>query len=183
MLLLWAANFAPVGWAFCNGQLLAIAQNTALFSLLGTIFGGNGTTTFGLPDFRGRVPVGAGQGLGLSSYVLGQIGGTESITLTTAQMPMHNHSVSLSVTISASTAQAANSTPAANNSLAAMNDPSSGDSINAYGTSAPNTPLNTGATAAGPTTFAGQSQPHDNRQPYLAVNYIIALQGIFPSRG
>ena len=88
---LFAGNFAPRGWAFCNGQLLSIAQNTALFSILGTTYGGNGQTTFALPDLRGRVPVHAGQGPGLSNYDLGQQGGAESVTLTTAQMPAHTH--------------------------------------------------------------------------------------------
>jgi microcystin-dependent protein len=183
MILLWGCNFAPNGWAFCQGQLLAISQNAALFSLLGTTFGGNGTTNFGLPDFRGRIPVGAGQGPGLSTYVLGQPGGAESVTLNVNQIPAHLHPVSLSLTISVSNAAGSNSTPAANNSLAAMNDPDSGDAINGYGTGSPNTPINTGATASGNTGATGGSQPHTNIQPYLTVNYIIALAGIFPSRG
>lgn len=183
MILLWACNFAPNGWAFCQGQLLSISQNAALFSLLGTTYGGNGQTTFGLPDFRGRIPVGAGQGPGLGNYLIGQISGTENVTLTINQMPLHTHPVSLSVSVSVSNAAASNSTPAANNSLAAMNDPDSGDAINSYGTGTPNTPINTGATASGNTGAAGGSQPHSNMQPYLVVNYIIALQGIFPTRG
>src|SRR5690349_13883210 len=90
-IIMFAGNFAPRGWAFCQGQILSIAQNTALFSILGTTYGGNGQTTFALPDFRGRVPVGQGQGPGLSSYVLGEVSGTESTTLLTTNMPVHNH--------------------------------------------------------------------------------------------
>src|SRR3954468_23228168 len=90
---MFGGNFAPRGWAFCNGQILSIAQNTALFSLLGTTYGGNGQTTFGLPDLRGRVAVSAGQGPGLSNYSLGELAGSESVTLTSANMPAHNHSV------------------------------------------------------------------------------------------
>src|SRR6478672_10112699 len=90
-IIMFAGNFAPRGWAFCQGQILSIAQNTALFSLLGTTYGGNGQTTFALPDLRGRVPVGTGQGPGLSNYDLGQVSGSESVTLTVSQMPAHNH--------------------------------------------------------------------------------------------
>src|SRR5215213_5859350 len=88
---MFAGNFAPRGWALCNGQLLSISQNTALFSLLGTMYGGNGQTTFALPDLRGRVPLHFGQGPGLSNYVEGEVGGTETVTLTTGEMPSHNH--------------------------------------------------------------------------------------------
>jgi microcystin-dependent protein len=183
MILLWPCNFAPVGWQLCAGQLLPISQNAALFSLIGTFYGGNGTTTFALPDFRGRVPVGTGSGPGLSTYNLGQAGGTENVSLTIGQIPAHAHTVALSVTISASNAQATTSVPAANNSLAAPYDILNANPIGGYVTTAPNTPLNIGGGAvAGNTGLAGSSQPHSNIQPYLSVNYIIALQGIFPSR-
>lgn len=183
MIMLWPCNFAPVGWAFCAGQLLPIAQNAALFSLLGTTYGGNGQTTFGLPDFRGRVPVGAGQGPGLSNYNLGEMSGTENVTLLITQMPAHLHTVSLTLAISASNARAATSVPAANSSLAATYDISNDNPIAGYNTSAPNTPLNIGGNSLnGNTGIAGGNQPHSNMQPFLSVNYCIALQGIFPSR-
>lgn len=183
-ILLWPCNFNPLGWAFCAGQLLPISQNTALFSLLGTTFGGNGQTTFALPDFRGRVPVGVGQGPGLNSYELGEVSGTESVILTTSQMPQHAHSVSLTITISASSAQATTSTPAANNSLAAPFDLANANPIAGYNTTAPDTALNIGGGAVnGNTGIAGGSLPTPIMQPYLGMNYIIALQGIFPSRG
>lgn len=182
-ILLWGCNFAPNNWAFCYGQLLSISQNTALFSLLGTYFGGDGVTTFALPDFQGRVPIGAGNGLGLSPYILGQKGGTENVSLLLNNLPSHTHTVSLSVTINASGAPATSSAPLAGYSLAAANDPVSGDAVNVYASQTPNIALNTAGTASGNTGPAGSNLPHTNIQPYLAVNYIIALQGIYPSRG
>ncbi len=162
---LYPYNFAPRGWAFCNGQILSIAQNTALFSLLGTTYGGNGQTTFALPDLRGRVPLSSGQGPGLSNYDLGQTGGDESVTLNPAEMPAHNHLVAVH-----------------NNSgnYARPNDRVPGRLSG--GT--------TGYAAAGngsymhPSTLSvlGGGQPHTNVQPYLTLNYCIALEGIFPSR-
>lgn len=175
-ILLWPCGFAPTGWAFCAGQLLSIAQNSALFSLLGTTFGGNGTTTFALPDMRSRIPIGVGQGIGLSSYVLGQVGGTETTSITLANLPPHVHSF----TISASNAQATVSTPASpNNVLAAPYDTINLSPIAGYNSTAPNTQLNVGATTTAP---AGSGIPINNMQPYLGLNYIIALSGIYPSR-
>jgi len=174
-ILLWPCNFAPRGWAYCAGQILAISQNTALFSLLGTTYGGNGQTTFALPDLRGRVPVGAGQGPGLSSYNLGQVGGSETVTLTLNQMPMHAHTF----TVSASNVKATVSTPAASNSLAAPYDTVNLSPIAGYNTTAPNTALNVGPNTTG---IAGGSTPTPIMQPYLGLNYIIALEGIYPSR-
>ncbi|MDO6434218.1 tail fiber protein [Flavitalea sp. BT771] len=184
MILLWPCNFNPRGWAFCQGQLLSIAQNTALFSLLGTIYGGNGQTTFALPDFRGRVPVGVGQAPGASMYDLGQVGGTESTTLTINQMPAHTHAVAVTLTVKASNAQATDSAPTATvNTPAAPYDTLNASAIAGYNNQAPNTALNIGGGAAsGVTAVAGASQPVTIMQSYLAVNYIIALQGIFPSR-
>jgi microcystin-dependent protein len=170
-------NYAPRGWAFCNGQILPIQQNTALFSLLGTQYGGNGVLTFALPNLQSRVPLGYGQGPGLSNYVIGQLGGEELHTLTTSEMPSHTHVLAGDTTIAA-TANAA--TPAAGNSLGA------GIGVLATGTF----PLNIYGTAGGATApqaaatignFGG-NQGHENRQPYLALSWIIALQGIFPSR-
>ncbi len=175
-ILLWPVGFEPSGFAYCAGQILPIAQNAALFSLLGTTYGGNGTTTFALPDLRGRVPVGAGQGPGLTNHVLGQTGGTESVSLLTTNLPAHAHSF----TVSASNAQATVSTPAiGNNSLAAPYDTLNADTIAGYNGIAPNTALNIGTGITAPT---GGNIPVPVMQPYLAINYIIALQGIFPSR-
>lgn len=182
MIMLWPVNFAPRGWAYCQGQLLAISQNTALFSLLGTTYGGNGQTNFALPDFRGRVPVGTGQGPGLSSYNLGQLGGTEAITLTTNQMPAHTHAISITVTMQASNAQATDSVPTATvNSLAAPYDTLNAAAIAGYNNQTPNTPLK-GCSATGQITPTGGTQPFPILQPYLAVNYCIAMEGIYPSR-
>ncbi len=161
-LLLVPYNFAPRGWAFCSGQLLSIAQNTALFSLLGTTYGGDGITTFALPDLRGRVALSSGQGPGLSNYVLGEAAGSENVTLITTQIPAHSHTVNAGVGASSVTPEG--------------NFPGS-DSVNSiYDVTATTTmnPTMIGAT--------GGSQPHENRQPFLTLNYIIALEGIFPSR-
>jgi microcystin-dependent protein len=162
---LFGFNYAPNGWAFCQGQLMSIAQNTALFALLGTMYGGNGQTTFALPDFRGRVPVGMGQGPGLPNYTQGEMSGEVNHTLIITEMPAHNHLVSPSQ--SAGSANPANSFPGSDQ----------------------RTPLNIyNETADGPTMnpqmigLAGGSQPHNNMQPYLAMNYCIALNGIFPPR-
>jgi microcystin-dependent protein len=164
---MFGGNFAPQGFAFCNGQILSIQQNTALFSLLGTTYGGNGTTTFALPDLRGRVPLHWGQGPGLSSYVIGEIAGTESVTLLSTQIPQHNHALNVS------NAPGTDGVPANNMVLAAS---TARDKV--YSTSAPNATLSP-TTAIGMT---GGSQPHSNIQPFLAVSLIIALQGIFPAR-
>jgi len=163
-LMLFAGNFAPTGWALCQGQLLSIAQNTALFALIGTTYGGNGQTTFQLPDLRGRVPIGTGQGPGLSSYFLGQLGGTESRTLLQAEMPPHSHAI----------ASTDNNGSLVNPSGAFLaRDPSGSP---AYGATA--------TTTMHPTMVAssGSGLPHSIMQPYLTLNWCIALQGVFPSR-
>ena len=158
-IILFGGNFAPRNWAFCNGQLLAISQNTALFSLLGTTYGGNGQTTFALPDLRGRAPIHFGQGPGLTNYDLGQVGGEETVTLTQAQLPPHTH------------------TQPTTNGQQTTNRP--GNALPARGGVYSN---ESDGSAFHPTTATGGGQPHDNRSPYLAVNYIICLFGIFPSR-
>ena len=161
---MFAGNFAPTGWALCNGQLLSIASNTALFSLLGTTYGGNGTTTFGLPDLRGRVPIHPGQGPGLSARSLGEVSGTEAYTLIASEMPAHTH------TEGASTVNGAADNPTAR-------VPARMPGAILQYAAASNVDLSGAAVAS-----SGASQPHNNMQPYLAVTYIIALQGIFPQR-
>ncbi len=160
---MFGGNFAPAGWAFCSGQLLPISGNDALFSLIGTTYGGDGQNTFALPDLRGRVPVHVGQGPGLSSYTLGQGGGSETVTLTSNQIPAHTH------TPRASSGGGTANSPA-NNVWAAATD------VSPFNT-APNVAMN--PNAVGP---AGGSQPHENMLPFLAVNFIISLFGIFPSQ-
>lgn len=155
-------TFAPQGWAQCNGQLLSIAQNTALFSLLGTTYGGDGRTTFALPDLRGRTAVGSGQGPGQTNRTQGEVGGTETVALTAATLPPHSHTVAASS--SATTKNPSGSLPAVTGA---------GSS---YGTTSD---LGMGAAMIG---GGGSGQPHANMQPYLVLNWCIALVGIFPSR-
>ena len=157
----FGGNFAPRGWALCNGQILPIAQNTALFSILGTTYGGNGQTTFALPDLRSRVPVHSGQGPGLSSYALGQAGGQENVTLTASQLASHTHPLS------------ASSNPTSKNPA---NNYISATGALAFGTTDDVT-MNPGSIDP-----SGGNQPHNNIQPYLTINFIICLEGIFPSR-
>jgi microcystin-dependent protein len=157
---MFGGNFAPRGYALCNGQLLSIAQNTALFSILGTTYGGDGVQTFGLPDLRGRTPVHAGQGPGLSPYTLGQNGGSESVVLATNELPNHNHQINVG---------SAETTNAPSGALLAQNG--------SYATGSP-----TGQMANNAVAGTGSNLPHANIQPYLTVNFIIALQGVFPSR-
>jgi microcystin-dependent protein len=167
MIIIVPYNFAPRGWAFCNGQILSISQNTALFSLLGTTFGGNGQTTFALPDLRGRFPNSAGQGPGLSNYSLGQMGGTESVTLTNGNLPA-------AAPISLNAAADATSAKTNNNFLAGS---SAG---NSYAAASDGTKLNAGSITGG--LAGGSSIPIAIMNPYLTLNFCIALEGIFPSR-
>src|SRR5262245_25519060 len=161
---LFAGNFAPTGWALCNGQILSIAQNTALFSLLGTTYGGNGVVTFALPDLRGRVPIHVGQGPGLSPYDAGEVGGAEAITLLTSEMPSHTHTLNGSSSNGVSDA-------------AASNVPARAPS--AIPQSAPATDTSLASDAVG---SSGGGQPHNSMQPYITLNFIIATTGIFPQR-
>jgi microcystin-dependent protein len=160
---IFAGNFPPKGYAFCQGQILSIQQNAALFSLLGTQYGGNGTTNFGLPDLRGRAPLGQGQGPGLSAYSVGEQIGTESVALTTPEMPAHNHTLQ-------TTNAAANRSNANGAMLAVAKDP-------IYAAPPPSAVLNPGSLS-----LAGGSTPHENMQPFLTLNFIIALVGVFPAR-
>ena len=161
---MFAGNFAPQGWAICNGQVLAIAENDALFSLLGTTYGGDGQNTFALPDLRSRVPLHQGQGNGLSNRTLGQAGGEENVTLVVPQLPAHTHAAT------ASSAAGTATSPAGNVWAAGNNTPFSDQPAD-------------GQMSAATVQAAGGSQPHDNRLPFLAINFIIALQGIYPSQG
>jgi microcystin-dependent protein len=163
-------NFPPTGWAFCDGQLLPISQNTALFSLLGTYYGGNGQTTFGLPNLQGSAPIHQGQGPGLSLYDLGQAGGEETVTLLNTEMPAHSH-----------TAASANATGSGTQLTPASNiwaNPSTRRAtVNMYASGPPNVLMDPATL-----TIAGQGLPHNNMPPYLCLNFCIALQGIYPPR-
>jgi microcystin-dependent protein len=162
---IFAFNFAPKGWAMCNGELLAISSNTALFSLLGTYYGGDGTTTFALPNLQSRIPIHPGQGQGLSPYTIGQSGGTESVTLTTQQMPQHNHTSNVV------------SGPQATAPRPSSVYPGNATSGSAYSTASPDSQFN-----ANFLSLAGGNQPHSNIQPYLTVTFCIATVGIYPPR-
>lgn len=161
---MFAGNYAPAGWAFCDGSMLSIAEYDTLFSLIGTTYGGDGQSTFALPDLRGRLPINIGQGPGLSNHLLGESSGVENVTLTVNQMPAHPHAF-MGTSSNASAANPANAVVAA---------PSTIDLYRPA--TAPN--ANLAANALG---IAGGSQPHDNLQPYLCVSFIISLFGIYPS--
>lgn len=170
---MFAGNFNPRGYMLCQGQLLSIAQNTALFSILGTTYGGNGTSTFGLPDLRGRVPVGAGQGPGLQSVVLGEMAGQQTVTLLQTNMPAHTHPLTGSVQMPVNDSTANVNTPVGSylaDTAANIYNNTAGIDFGA--------PL-TNTLAIG---IAGGSQPFEILNPYLGLNYIIAVVGIFPSR-
>jgi microcystin-dependent protein len=172
---MFAGTFAPVGWALCNGQLMAIAENDALFVLLGTTYGGDGQVTFGIPNLQSRAPLHMGSNAG-QGFVLGEAGGVESVTLTVNQMPSHNHPL-----LAASAAQGgAVAVPAANTILADEQlNPAPNPAPSAYlpFVNATQVPLATNSIAA-----SGGSQPHDNMQPFLAINFIISLFGEFPQQ-
>ena len=158
-------NFAPTAWAFCDGQIMPISQNTALFSLLGTNYGGNGQTTFALPNLQGRAPMHPGQGPGLSLHDLGETGGSDTVALIASEMPAHSHA------LLASTSPASSRNP----SDAAI---ARSRGANAYGPASNLVTMN-----AQSLTPAGGGQPHNNLQPYLTLSFCIALQGVFPPRG
>ena len=168
---IFGGNFAPKGWALCDGSLLSISQNAALFSLLGTTYGGNGVNTFGLPDLRGRVPLGMGTGTGLPAYVEGQTGGANTVTLTQANLPAHNHLIACSANTADQTSPVG--------------------SIPAVANTAGRTPVttpsytqtaSTGNMASNAVSTTGGNQPVNVQPPFIAMNYIIALQGVYPSR-
>lgn len=159
-IIMFGGNFAPRGWAFCDGQLLAISSNTALFSLLGTAYGGDGRTTFGLPDLRGRFPMHPGNGPGLSSRRLGDKSGAENHTLTVNEMPSHNHTMVLASNLEGDQTSPVNNSLAISDDRNYVNDPS----------------------ATGTTESTGGGQAFDNMPPWLGVHFIIALVGVYPSR-
>lgn len=159
---IFAGNFPPLGWAFCDGQSLPISENETLFNLIGTTYGGDGQETFSLPNLASRVPMHMGTGPGGITYQIGEMAGVESVTLTTQQIPIHNH---------APLAVAGNG-----NQSTPQNGVWAGAATSLYTTNAPSTPMN--ATLGG---ISGGSQPHENLMPYLTVNFIISLYGIYPS--
>lgn len=169
---LFAGNFAPKNWAFCQGQIIAIASNTALFSILGTVYGGNGTTTFGLPDLQGRAVVSAGQGPGLSNYSLGEVTGTETSTITMENMPSHSHPLTTTITPSAATS--VNSQAPANavygQGSENMFNPTGDSTFQHFQGSITTSPNNNGQT------------PFSTVQPVMGLNYIICLYGVYPAR-
>jgi len=160
---MFAGNFAPAGWMFCDGQLLPISENETLFQLIGTTYGGDGESTFALPNLQSRIPIHMGTGPGGVTRILAEMAGVEQVTLTTNQIPSHSHA------FLASTVTGTQNAP--NGEVLA-----SGSSISTYRPQAPSQPF-----AAGTITLAGGSQPHDNMVPYLCINFIISLFGIFPS--
>jgi microcystin-dependent protein len=171
---MFAGNFAPKGWAMCNGQLLSIAQNTALFSLLGTYYGGDGRSTFALPNLQGSTPLGAGQKAGLSQRSLGEVGGAASVTLQSSQIPAHSHSFTPPTSDATADTLTLDSSNASTAYLGVANTPTGRVSPLPYASS--------GAGASMPLSATGSDGSHNNMPPYLAVNFIIALQGIFPPR-
>lgn len=159
-------NFAPKGWAFCDGQILPLSQNTALFSLLGTTYGGDGKSNFALPDMQGNAPMHPGQGPGLSLHDLGETGGSETVSLLESEIPSHAHTLRGDANVSESPDPSANSL-------------GRGSSINAYQTTSNANLVSMAPEALAP---AGGDQPHNNMQPYLTLNFCIALQGVYPPR-
>jgi len=160
---MFAGNFAPAGWAFCQGQLLSISENDALFNLIGTTYGGDGQETFALPNLASRVPIGAGQGVGLSPWALGETAGVEQVTLTQQQIPGHTHALLASQRAGTRNATAGSVLAADGAVTAYVNDATTSD------------------LAPQSVTPVGGNQPHENMQPYVVINYIISLYGIYPS--
>ena len=176
-------NFAPAGWAFCNGQLLAISEFETLFNLIGTTYGGDGQTTFAVPDLRGRAPIAPGQGPGLSNHTLGETGGSETVTLLEGQLPQHTHPIALNALAAAPRCRNA----AGNQQTPVGNVPAieAAGVTATYSNAVPDANMNAGAVTMNGAVVAspaGGSQAHSNLQPYLTLNYCISLFGIFPSQ-
>ncbi len=181
-IVLFAGNFAPRGWAYCDGQLMSINANPALFSLLGTTYGGDGRTTFAVPDLRGRTPIGPRQGPGLTDYNLGQRGGVETVTLTINQIPSHNH---IATVTPGSAVLPVNGTAGSEDSSNPVGHVLTNFGTDAYTSEAPTGNYGAAAPVTGTSVAVlnqGGSQWHTNIQPFLAINYIICTQGTFPSR-
>jgi microcystin-dependent protein len=172
---IFTGNFAPKGWALCDGQLMSISQNTALFSLLGTTYGGNGTSNFALPNLQGSAPMQAGQGPGLSLRDLGEVGGEQTVTLLQTEIPSHSHSFSATVT-PGTTATCTNNQPAL--ASAGGGKQGGGNSLLYYSSGNTNVQMNPLGL-----TPAGGGLPHNNMHPFLGLTFIIALQGVYPARG
>lgn len=170
-IILFAGNFAPLNWMLCQGQLLPIAEYDALFAIIGTTYGGDGQTTFALPDLRGRSIIGTGQGPGLSNHVIGEMAGADSVTLQLSQLPAHTHPASMSVPVST-----------ANGSQVTPNGNVPASSVNLHVYAAANTAGGQMGGVSAIVSPAGGSQPIDIREPYLGMNYVICVYGIFPSR-
>lgn len=169
---MFAGNFAPGAWNFCDGSLQSIAVYTALFSIIGTTYGGDGQTTFALPDFVGQAPIGTGQGAGLSKYELGETAGSETVTMTTAQMPMHTHNTAIAVSVPAYSETGSTASP--NNAILA-------NRTGAYTLEQADSsisPFNSAVTLAP----VGNNMPFNITSPFLVLNYIICMEGIYPSR-
>ena len=183
---LFPFNFPPKGWAFCAGQLMSISQNTALFSLLGTTYGGDGKSNFALPNLQGRVPIGFGQGSGLSLRYLGEVGGADMVSLDATTMSQHTHTISVALTANARNAAGNQQSPVGN--VPAIE---AAGVTATYSSAGPNADMRANAITVGGTATAlnaggagqtGAANPHENRQAYLALNYCIALQGVYPPR-
>lgn len=177
-------QFNPTGWVPCDGRQLAISEYDALYSLLGTTYGGDGVNTFAVPDLRGRVPLSMGTGQGLSQKIIGEYSGVEAVTLSLSQMPMHTHILSTTggnfmVSSQAGTTPTPTSTE---NTIGAANDVNISNTNNAYNNQMPDIALNTGATTSAMVTAAGGSMPFENMEPFLVINYCIAVEGIYPSQ-
>lgn len=162
---MFGGNFAPAGWAFCDGQLMAIAENDALFALIGTTYGGDGQSTFALPDLRGRLPIHQGSGLGLPTYTLAEAAGSESVTLTTNQMPQHTHAFVADSSLTGLSPNPAGSIPAGSTTIDAYINDIADQTLAPQSVSA-----------------VGGSQSHDNMMPFVTLSFIISLYGIFPSQ-
>lgn len=188
MILLFGADFLIRDWRYCNGDLVSISQNSALFSVLGVVFGGNGSSTFGLPDLRGRVPVGMGQGAGLQNYIMGQKGGLEATTILLGNMPLHNHTVDLStlvVTPGASTTAGTSNIPGPTlvpATLPAIGGGPNATTIKGYGTTINSTLAPSTVSGSATVGLAGGTTPMNTQDPYLVMNYMVAMYGIYPTR-
>ncbi|MBC8986198.1 tail fiber protein [Pedobacter sp. N36a] len=180
MIKAFAGNFVPRGFLPCNGQLIPIQQNAALFAILGTTYGGDGQNTFGIPDFRGRAAIGTGQGAGLANHVLGEKIGVETVSISTSNMPIHTHTATTTITMNVSAEDATLAVPVANSAIAVSVD-ATGDPAFGFNSEVPEVPI-AGVSATTVNAAVGGSLPISIQQPTLAINYLICTEGLFPSR-